>query len=183
MSDRLLLHDKDRLARRLQSVRRLMVRVANRAVELHIPSVRYQGPEAGQSLIHGVDCSGFVHEVVAYATQAYDIDMPIPRHTNEQWQQFGEYVPYERRRAGDLIFFPRQYDKNTVRIVGHVGIVVSNEYYAHSLGTNNGTVVMSKMPLGQRRLRPVNDDDIHTVTPVGIKRLTLPIGNGRWHVW
>ncbi len=132
----------------------------------------------------GFDCSGFISSVVSYATEAYDLDLAIPRHANEQWRNFGEYVDYSQRQVGDLVFFARRrHGDDRVRTIGHVGIVVARNKYVHAEGCDDSFVAIGGLPNEQRPLAPILPNDLYTNDPAGVKRITAPVHSGRWEVW
>lgn len=164
-------------ASKLEVIRARMVEIALDLVGAQ--AIRYRGPEHGMTP-DGYDCSGFVRVVIDRATEEQGVSLPVPRHANEQWREFGEAVDYRRRTAGDLVFFPSR-RKRGIYVVGHVGIVVSNGEYIHSPGKDNTTVSVADLPREQVDLADTTEDDIYDYSPLGIKRVTLPVGSGRWH--
>lgn len=167
-------------AGKLKAARVLMVKLAHRLLES--PSLRYIDEEQGRSFEKGYDCSGFVFELYRYAAEAYGLDPQIPRHANEQWRTFGEPIDYSRRKAGDLVYFPSR-RKNSIRVIGHVGLVVNREQYIHAVGSDNTKVMLANLPDSPQELEDVGANDIYTYSPAGIKRISAPISVGRWHVW
>lgn len=144
-------------------------------------SNKYIDQERGMDSIEGFDCSGFVKYVFHKALKAQDMDLHVPRHANEQWREFGEFVSYRQRKAGDLVFFPSKM-ADGIRVIGHVGIVLDAVSYVHAPGKDNTFVRVDDLPYNPVELNDIQPKDIHTHSPAGIKRITLPIGNGRWHV-
>lgn len=163
---------------KLVAMRYIMVQLAVRL--LGADAIKYRNPEDGMSLESGFDCSGFVCALVNYSAEACGVDLLIPRHANEQWRVFGEPVDYSQRRTGDLVYFPSR-RKNTMRVIGHVGIVLDKNRYIHSPGMDKTLVTIAALPKRQAGLDNVRPGDIYTQSPAGIKRLSLPIGSGRWH--
>lgn len=72
----------------------------------------------------GLDCSGFVQMVLMEDGGA------LPRDAHEQWLAARKLRRGSSRRAGDLVFF----DKRGGR-VGHVGILVDPDTFAHARGS------------------------------------------------
>jgi gamma-D-glutamyl-L-lysine dipeptidyl-peptidase len=71
-----------------------------------------------------LDCSGFVQ-----LTLMDDLG-PLPRDAHDQWLAARRLPRGASRRAGDLVFFGRP-----GRRVGHVGILLDPDTYAHARGT------------------------------------------------
>ncbi|MFA5011413.1 MAG: C40 family peptidase [Ignavibacteria bacterium] len=80
----------------------------------------------------GFDCSGFVQNVMYQA-----LGIMLPRTSYEQ-SNVGESVEKEELKFGDLIFF----DTMNKGRVSHVGIYLSDGYFAHS-GSKTGVIVAS----------------------------------------
>ena len=167
----------DKLSR-LIIMRRMMVCLAYELIGAK--GMLYTNEEAGQSYVNGFDCSGFVCTITERAAEVCELDISMPRHANVQWRVFGEPVDYRQRQPGDLVYFPSR-SKNGTRVIGHVGLVVSNDHYIHSPGVNGSRVSLSNLPLVQEELQRVSEGDLYTRTPAGIKRVSVPIGSGRWH--
>ena len=144
-------------------------------------SRKYRTPEEGMGEEGWFDCSGFVWRLASDAGQEEGVDLEMPRHANEQWRSFGEPCDYLQRAPGDLVFFPSR-RKNDVRIIGHVGLVVSENSYIHAPGKDNSVVSTGKLPDEQIALADIHPKDIITKNPAGIKRISVPIGSGRWRV-
>lgn len=82
----------------------------------------------GTSLQHGIDCSAFVQKVF----RKFDIDMP--RTAQSQYEKAGVFVPADRLKKGDLLFFHTlDYSKVT-----HVGIYIGDDYFIHAAGSHKG---------------------------------------------
>jgi len=80
----------------------------------------------------GFDCSGFVQNVMYQA-----LGIMLPRTSYEQ-SNVGESVEKAELKFGDLIFF----DTMNKGRVSHVGIYLSDGYFAHS-GSKTGVIVAS----------------------------------------
>ena len=80
----------------------------------------------------GFDCSGFVQNVMYQA-----LGIMLPRTSYEQ-SNVGESVEKDELKFGDLIFF----DTMNKGRVSHVGIYLSDGYFAHS-GSKTGVIVAS----------------------------------------
>jgi cell wall-associated NlpC family hydrolase len=79
----------------------------------------------------GIDCSGFVKAVYK---DVFNID--LPRTTRAQVRQ-GQPIPFDRLRAGDLVFFkPPSYPR-------HVGIYLGGSEFVHA--SKNKGVTLSKI--------------------------------------
>ncbi len=65
----------------------------------------------------GFDCSGFI----TYVFNHYNIDVP---RSSKDFVNTGTEIPVTKSRRGDLILFTGT--DSTERIIGHMGIVVSN---------------------------------------------------------
>ena len=63
----------------------------------------------------GVDCSGLVQSALAAA------GVDVPRDTDQQEAGLGRNITYDKRQAGDLLFWP-----------GHVGIVTEGDQLLHA---------------------------------------------------
>jgi len=145
-------------------------------------SIKYIEPNCGMDPEGGFDCSGFVVHTLGRAAAAHSLDLALPRHANEQWRNFGEYVAYGQRRSGDLVYFPSR-KKGGLWVAGHVGIVLDESTYIHAPGKDDTEVGVNAMPERPEQLEDVRPNDLHTHTPIGIKRMSLPFGDGRWHVY
>lgn len=161
---------------------RIRARMVERAFAmLGTTSHRYRSPEQGTGDDGWYDCSGLIWRLVQDAYAEERIDPEVPRHANEQWRSYGEPCDYLQRAPGDLVFFPSR-RKNDVRIIGHVGLVVSENSYIHAPGKDNSVVSTGKLPDEQIALADIHPKDIITKNPAGIKRISVPIGSGRWRV-
>lgn len=163
----------------LATLRHSMVTVARDLIGTK--SVKYTEPDMGLNPEFGFDCSGFISYVVKKVAYDHGMDISIPRHANEQWRSFGEPVTYSQRKIGDLVFFPSKMAAG-IRIIGHVGLILDKNLYIHAPGKPDSVVCIDKLPYEPVPFDDHHPDDMHTHSPAGIKRITLPIGNGRWHV-
>lgn len=147
-------------------------------------SIRYRSSFEGMSEEGGFDCSGLVcHAIKSVAILTGEVNLgDIPRHANEQWRNFGEPVHYGTHQAGDLVYFASRKIAGRY-VVGHVGRVTGKGQYVHSPGRDGEVVEVQHLPKKQIALEDTRDDDIYTVDPVGIKRLSLPLGVGRWNIY
>lgn len=145
-------------------------------------SERYTGPDSGIDPRQWFDCSGFICFLVQEAARECKVDITTPRHANEQWRVLGEQTDYSMRNRGDLVFFPRLRGR-TLWTIGHVGVVLSQDSYIHAPGVPNSAVEVRDLPYRQKRIEQISDNDIIMLDPAGIKRLSLPVGDGRWRVW
>lgn len=66
----------------------------------------------------GFDCSGFINYVY------HHFNIPVPR-SSVDFTNYGKEIPLEKARAGDLILFTGT--NASVRTVGHIGIIISDE--------------------------------------------------------
>lgn len=66
----------------------------------------------------GFDCSGFI----TYVFNHYNIKVP---RSSKDFENAGTEIPIEKSNRGDLILFTGT--DSTERIIGHMGIVVSND--------------------------------------------------------
>lgn len=171
--------DAYKKAAQLELLRKQIVRRALNLVGTK--SIKYVSSEQGMDSDTGFDCSGFISYVIQESAIEKGVNIKIPRHANEQWREFGEFVSYRQRKAGDLVFFPSKTVAG-LRVIGHVGIVLDAFSYIHAPGKENTYVIIDELPEEPVQLNTIQPDDIHTHNPAGIKRVTLPIGNGRWHV-
>ncbi|MEP6583172.1 MAG: C40 family peptidase [Ginsengibacter sp.] len=85
----------------------------------------------------GFDCSGFI----TYVFNHYNIKVP---RSSKDFINTGIEVPFDKSRKGDLILFTGT--DSTERIIGHMGIVVSNDNdglkFIHSTsGKSYGVVI------------------------------------------
>ncbi len=80
------------------------------------------------------DCSGFVMEVFKKA------GVLLPRTAAEQYK-IGSYVPIEKAKTGDLVFFQKG-DK-----VSHVGIYVGNNAMLHA-SASSGVIIQDLATFG-----------------------------------
>ncbi len=102
----------------------------------------------GTSLYHGIDCSAFVKKIY----EKFNIKMP--RTAQAQYEKVGIFVPADRLKKGDLLFFHTlSYSKVT-----HVGIYIGDDLFIHAAGTNKG-IRISKL------------DKYYKKTLVGAKRV------------
>jgi cell wall-associated NlpC family hydrolase len=85
----------------------------------------------------GFDCSGFITYVFNH------FGMSVPR-SSVDFTDYGEEIPASEAKPGDLILFTGT--DSTVRIVGHMGIVESNQngtiHFIHSTSGKNGLGVV-----------------------------------------
>lgn len=86
----------------------------------------------GGTSTRGFDCSGFVQNVMYQA-----LGIMLPRTSYEQ-SNVGEPVNVGELKFGDLLFF----DTMNKGRVSHVGIYLSDGYFAHS-GSKTGVIVAS----------------------------------------
>ena len=84
----------------------------------------------------GFDCSGFI----TYVFNHYNINVP---RSSKDFENTGIEIPVGESRKGDLILFTGT--DSTERIIGHMGIVVSNDdslrFIHSSSGKANGVVI------------------------------------------
>jgi hypothetical protein len=90
----------------------------------------------------GFDCSGFI----TYVFKHYNIKVP---RSSVEFTHVGEDVNYLAAKPGDLILFTGT--DSTIRVVGHMGIVVSNEnnklFFIHSTsGKQYGVTITELSP-------------------------------------
>lgn len=149
---------------------------------LGLPAILYRSPDTGMTASPGYDCSGFISALVQQASIAYDIELSIPRHANEQFRLFGEYVHYSRREPGDFVYFVSRRKIGTY-IIGHVGLVIGEHEYIHSPGRDDTVISRAQLPDMQSLLPPRSADDMYSSDPAGIKRVSLPVHEGRWHAY
>jgi cell wall-associated NlpC family hydrolase len=77
----------------------------------------------GTDPARGFDCSGLVR----YVYEEHHVE--VPRTVAEQYS-FGETVPTDEIRAGDLVFFDTSGGGPS-----HVGIAIDDEHFVHAPGT------------------------------------------------
>jgi cell wall-associated NlpC family hydrolase len=91
----------------------------------------------------GFDCSGFI----SYVFNHFNIEVP---RSSVDFTNKGTPIPLEKARPGDLILFTGTNSK--VRLVGHIGIIVSNDAggikFIHSSSGKENAVVIT--PLNER---------------------------------
>ena len=85
----------------------------------------------------GFDCSGFVTHVFNH------FNIAVPR-SSVDFTHIGKEIDYREAEPGDIILFTGT--DSTIRVVGHMGIVVSNEndslqFIHSSSGKANGVVI------------------------------------------
>lgn len=97
----------------------------------------------------GIDCSAFIQTVMYQS-----LGVTLPRTSFEQ-SQVGEVIEKSDLKFGDLIFF----DTMRKGRVTHVGMYLSNGYFAHS-GSKTGVAVASL------------DDEFYTRTFLKARRVT-----------
>jgi cell wall-associated NlpC family hydrolase len=90
----------------------------------------------------GFDCSGFI----TYVFNHFNIKVP---RSSVEFTRVGADVNYLASKPGDLILFTGT--DSTIRVVGHMGIIVSNEnnqvYFIHSSsGKQYGVIVTELNP-------------------------------------
>ena len=90
----------------------------------------------------GFDCSGFI----TYVFNHFNIKVP---RSSVEFTKVGNDVNYMLAKPGDLILFTGT--DSTIRVVGHMGIIVSNEnnkvYFIHSSsGKQYGVIVTELNP-------------------------------------
>lgn len=129
---------------------------------LGAPTHVYTNPEEGTDPTQGFDCSGFVTFLLR------EIGTPPPprvRHARDYYKKWGEFVPAEERRAGDLVFFSADGKRVT-----HVGVLSSPNTLIHSSGMRYQRVVEQPLPywpIPDRR----DNRRFHT-NPIGFKRFS-----------
>jgi hypothetical protein len=155
----------------LQVLRHLIVEKAFSLVGAK--SIKYTNSESGLEEENGFDCSGFINHILTTAASEHNINLVVPRHANELWREFGEMAAYGQRRAGDLVFFPSK-QINGIRLIGHVGLVVSKTEYIHAPGKDDSHVCVDALPGAQKEFEENHPDDLYTLSPAGVKRLTPP---------
>ncbi len=84
----------------------------------------------------GFDCSGFI----TYVFNHYNINVP---RSSKGFKNTGIEIPISKSKKGDLILFTGT--DSTKRIIGHMGIVISNDdslrFIHSSSGKANGVVI------------------------------------------
>ena len=80
----------------------------------------------------GMDCSGFVYKVFQESFK-----LKLPHNASQQYRN-STHISVSELRLGDLVFF----SMNQSGSIGHVGIYVGNNYFAHA-STSYGVVVSS----------------------------------------
>lgn len=84
----------------------------------------------------GFDCSGFI----TYVFNHYNINVP---RSSKGFENTGIEIPISKSKKGDLILFTGT--DSTERVIGHMGIVVSNDdslrFIHSSSGKANGVVI------------------------------------------
>jgi len=78
------------------------------------------------------DCSGFTQKVYRLA------GINLPRVSREQ-AKVGKYVPYEKLRRGDMVFFAT--NKKHSKRVTHVGIYLKNGKFIHASSGSKKVVI------------------------------------------
>ncbi len=102
----------------------------------------------GTSLKSGIDCSAFVQKIYN------KFNVKIPRTAQSQYEKAGVFVPVDRLKKGDLLFFHTlDYSKVT-----HVGIYIGDDSFIHAAGRRAG-IRISKL------------DGYYKKTLVGAKRV------------
>lgn len=101
-----------------------------------------------------------------------------PRHANEQFDTVGTHVDFEKRAAGDLVFFVRhrRYGDQRFSTIGHAGILVERDSFVHSQGLDESSVVVSEL---EQSVLDYPDERFEQ--RVYLKRPTLT-WSGRWRV-
>jgi cell wall-associated NlpC family hydrolase len=135
------------------------------------PSIKYKGPEHGQSPEEGFDCSGFARFVLQSAGLVIPpfvsggVERPV-RHANEFWDSYGIPVHGQLRQPGDLIVFSRDGVRPT-----HIGIVRDFDTYIHAPGKEGTQVEIQDI-----RYRDIARDallnQLYVRSPIGFKRPT-----------
>lgn len=147
--------------------------------------IRYRGEHNGMSIDTGFDCSGFVVAAVSAAIERTSGleggQLTVPRHANEQWRMMGEFVHYDQRISGDLVYFTNKKIAGLYALT-HVGIVIDSRRYVHAPGKDDTLIEIAELPEQPEALQGVTNEDIYAFNPVGVKRLVLPLANGRWNV-
>ena len=91
----------------------------------------------------GFDCSGFI----TYVFNHFNIDVP---RSSVDFTNEGTPVSLEKARPGDLILFTGTNSK--IRIVGHIGLIVSNDdsgiHFIHSSSGKENAVMISGLNEG-----------------------------------
>lgn len=84
---------------------------------------------AGTSPDNGFDCSGFI----TYVFNHFNVKVP---RSSVDFTNVGKEVPLALAKPGDLILFTGT--DSTIRIVGHMGIVVDNVDTLHFIHSTSG---------------------------------------------
>jgi len=135
---------------------------------LGFPAIKYNSQLNGCD-VDGFDCSGFVNILLKQAKYPE----PIPRHANEMFDVFGILIHKQFRGAGDLIFFSNRGGTYP----DHVGIMISRDKYIHLPGGKNICIGRFEKKI----IKPRNKaPQIYFSNPIGIKRITITINNGRY---
>ncbi len=90
---------------------------------------------------HGLDCSGFVQQVLA------EQGIALPRDAHEQFRVARARLEPVELRLGDLIFFGVPRNR-----VGHVGLVLGGGYFAHCRGWVRVNSMNTRNPLCDNEL-------------------------------
>ncbi|MEP7251753.1 MAG: C40 family peptidase [Ginsengibacter sp.] len=84
----------------------------------------------------GFDCSGFI----TYVFNHFNVKVP---RSSKDFEHIGKEIPVNKSKQGDLILFTGT--DSTERIIGHMGIVISNNdslrFIHSSSGKANGVVI------------------------------------------
>lgn len=122
-----------------------------------------------------LDCSGFVKYVLELSglELAIDIGDP-PRHSNEQFDSYGNFVQREMVKPGDLVYFLRR--RKGYSYIGHVGIMLSADCMIHAPGYRNTHVRIEEV-----REEAIVNHPLYKLNPVGYKRPSL-LSRGRYRV-
>jgi cell wall-associated NlpC family hydrolase len=127
-------------------------------------SIHYHGIQNGITVSEGFDCSGFI----TFLLNEIEYSLPEnPRHCDEYFQHFGDFVHDELRRPGDLIFFSRQGIYPT-----HIGILISKDQYLHAPGHDDTFICTADIVYS-----PILKNDelavkqIYAHNPIGYKRI------------
>ena len=120
----------------------------------------------------GFDCSGFI----TYVFKHFNVKVP---RSSVEFTDVGKEVNYQVSKPGDLILFTGT--DSTIRVVGHMGIVVSNENnkirFIHSTsGKQYGVTVTELSPYYMSRfvrIARVFPDEANSVTYVRPNRMIV----------
>ncbi|AEA33338.1 NLP/P60 protein [Hippea maritima DSM 10411] len=85
----------------------------------------------GNSLRHGIDCSGFVQKIYS------KFNVKLPRTAEEQYRIAGVPISVKRLQPGDLLFF---HTMNYARVT-HVAIYIGKGRFIHAAGRRSGVKV------------------------------------------